>query len=637
MGKANIVESLGDGKYTIEVIFDTRNTQLRLETLEEKLEDLEWKLLSDLLKEGNEYKTTELKILYIQKEINFYNNIPATEIRTAWCVDFSEEISGEVGTIETHGEAGLSPFHKIFVKPGYNEKYIYDPLTDGVLATVPEQVPEQWFVNTCFLPGWQKWQPMFRLGEILYIDTDNDKAHVQLDDAYSSQVVDGPKLQILTENNIIINNIPIKYMQCNANAFTVGDRVVVNFKEQSWEGAKEIVGFDENPQPCPVYLQVEINGEICKYTIGGKKVRIYQESLESGQMEQVGETQLVRTTDKAIAGPFPDVDLERPFYAQLNYKAPTWYLSRPLYWFHYYEIGNAQDYDLHLRHAYYEDSTLWLRNAEYKSHKNITNGDVYPQDTQGPGQGSRQIWAESFYLKRVQWMTSEEGNLQGRTPAAVDTSTFGKIRVYPVDFTCKVISHRHRGFQESDGGHYPTEVYSNCKAHGDYVRHYDPRCRFGYNAYGQPIYIDEEKWSYFAGFIGDIDDGCWENLPQNLNQGLPDVGFSPTVDIFDQWSLGGGLTGYVAGNSFLKFWEDSNPSVYPFIIALPDGTILSTPNDTVLRCANILQYNYGECYLVDGECPDPGWTLPCGDWKLFNDAERHTYEYRIVDLPKELI
>lgn len=46
-----------------------------------------------------------------------------------------------------------------------------------------------------------------------------------------------------------LDAVPIEYMTCNAAAFADGDRVVVEFTNQSWSSPK-VIGFLESPQPC---------------------------------------------------------------------------------------------------------------------------------------------------------------------------------------------------------------------------------------------------------------------------------------------------------------------------------------------------------------------------------------------------
>jgi hypothetical protein len=58
-----------------------------------------------------------------------------------------------------------------------------------------------------------------------------------------------------------LTGIAVEYMSCNAEAFEVGDRVVVQFSGQNWASQK-VIGFVDNPRPCvifpPVYIDVTL-------------------------------------------------------------------------------------------------------------------------------------------------------------------------------------------------------------------------------------------------------------------------------------------------------------------------------------------------------------------------------------------
>lgn len=102
--------------------------------------------------------------------------------------------------------------------------------------------PEAVFFNKSLLPGVQKWMPTFRRGTITAIHP-NDLCDVELFDGLSSQ----QNLKINRQNNLI--NVPIKYGDCNADAFVVGDEVVVEFKEQK-QDKPVVVGFQTHPKEC---------------------------------------------------------------------------------------------------------------------------------------------------------------------------------------------------------------------------------------------------------------------------------------------------------------------------------------------------------------------------------------------------
>lgn len=48
---------------------------------------------------------------------------------------------------------------------------------------------------------------------------------------------------------LLLEDVPVEYMECNAGAFKKGDRVVVHFKDSDWSKPR-VIGFEEAPQPC---------------------------------------------------------------------------------------------------------------------------------------------------------------------------------------------------------------------------------------------------------------------------------------------------------------------------------------------------------------------------------------------------
>ncbi|UOF79461.1 hypothetical protein [Caudoviricetes sp.] len=114
--------------------------------------------------------------------------------------------------------------------------------------------PEQAYFNAAVFPGWQKFKPTYRWGTITYLDVDNNLANVTLGAANSTA-------QRLDVNQTPqLNGVSISYMTCNAEAFEVGDRVVIKFASQRWE-EPTIIGFVDNPrqcQPWPEYVTMDV-------------------------------------------------------------------------------------------------------------------------------------------------------------------------------------------------------------------------------------------------------------------------------------------------------------------------------------------------------------------------------------------
>ncbi len=115
-------------------------------------------------------------------------------------------------------------------------------LADGILQSIPAAPgPFSSFFNQTLLPAWQKWRPMYRVGTITALS--DGYAAVLLDEALSSQQ------STKVNRTKALTRIPIEYMECNADAFEVGDRVVVEFRKQDPE-RPVVIGFESHPKAC---------------------------------------------------------------------------------------------------------------------------------------------------------------------------------------------------------------------------------------------------------------------------------------------------------------------------------------------------------------------------------------------------
>ena len=143
---------------------------------------------------------------------------------------------------------------------------------DGVLTARELMSPEQAYFNAAILPGWQKDTPTYRWGTITVLDKEAALCSVALFDARSSA-------QRLPVNRTgTLTGVPITYMECNADAFEAGDRVVVQFIGQDWD-QPVVVGFLDNPKPCidwpDVAVKVRVSGT-ARTTGGNRPWMIYQ-------------------------------------------------------------------------------------------------------------------------------------------------------------------------------------------------------------------------------------------------------------------------------------------------------------------------------------------------------------------------
>ena len=167
------------------------------------------------------------------------------DMRSVWCADLSDELTGTVSTMEVIGQ----PTH-ILIAPQQRETG--QNLPHGTLTPIIPMSPAQAAFNWAILPGWQKWRPTYRTAIISNIDTDADTCNVSIDGAWSV----AQSLHVNQES--MLTGVPVEYMDCNAAAFEEGDHVVVEFKEQKWE-QPVVVGFVTEPKPCDDINAFSIN------------------------------------------------------------------------------------------------------------------------------------------------------------------------------------------------------------------------------------------------------------------------------------------------------------------------------------------------------------------------------------------
>ena len=138
-------------------------------------------------------------------------------------------------------EAALAAARAAYCAPDHDPE---PRMADGQLQPAASSNPWATFWNQALLPAWQKWKPMYRLGEILSLS--GDTCTVRLDAAHSSQQ------NISVNRAATLYGVPIQYMECNGAAFSVGDRVVVEFRYHD-QTKPLVIGFEREPKQCGYY------------------------------------------------------------------------------------------------------------------------------------------------------------------------------------------------------------------------------------------------------------------------------------------------------------------------------------------------------------------------------------------------
>lgn len=202
----------------------------------------------------------ELYITSLEKRKEVLQALPEDPTISAWCADLTDDLSGDVATIEPYGELSLD---RTLIRPGYDNNHIWNADRDGQLQFVKAMTPAQAFYNLAMLPGWQTWMPTYRIGTITAIDHDSNTCSLTIETARSSQQ------QLVISGWPTLTDVAFDYMSCNSAAFEVGDKVVVEYRNRSAseDETPYVIGFETNPVGCCVFFETFDTGAF-NYTWG---------------------------------------------------------------------------------------------------------------------------------------------------------------------------------------------------------------------------------------------------------------------------------------------------------------------------------------------------------------------------------
>lgn len=157
----------------------------------------------------------------------------------AFAADYSRTLSGIVGTCEVNGEGT----QKVVIRPGFTDDAKYNAGRDGLLFHRNSLSAEQAYFNHAIFPGWQKWMPTYRVGELKGFTYPHNWGIVYFQPMAQSSSQD------LRIDQAAAIAAPFDYMDCDHRAFLLGDKVLVQFDGQDWDSPR-IIGFANGPRPC---------------------------------------------------------------------------------------------------------------------------------------------------------------------------------------------------------------------------------------------------------------------------------------------------------------------------------------------------------------------------------------------------
>lgn len=259
----------------------------------------------------------------------------ASESVSAWCTDYNIDlaIGLEVGVMEFPGEApGVS--QPVIIRPGGingdENGFIND---DGMMTQSIAMSPAQLYYMQGIMPGWQRWVPIYRLGTLGLIDTENDKCIVFMDNNVSSY----QGLDTIPEGNLTLTDVPIEYLNCNSAVFETDDKVIVLFdpagngvisSHGNYTGT--VIGFQSEPRPCvffrfKVYSVAEelITADDVEFEVLLSTGSTADFSAEYRTVDEVSFWELTINT-KDPEGYFISYYDKRDIYSETDSQIPAW-------------------------------------------------------------------------------------------------------------------------------------------------------------------------------------------------------------------------------------------------------------------------------------------------------------------------
>jgi len=173
MGRATIIGGGADGLYQVQLVKDAAGVSAQLARIQSRLAELSPAI--DRAETDAERSRLRLESISLTKQAQAMAAAAAPDQRDAWCADLTEDLSGEVGTIEVNGDA----VH-VLVMPGGDTAAALGQIQHAVAST-----PAGVALNMALMPAWQRYRPTYRIGQVLDLDFDADTCEVGIEDQYS--------------------------------------------------------------------------------------------------------------------------------------------------------------------------------------------------------------------------------------------------------------------------------------------------------------------------------------------------------------------------------------------------------------------------------------------------------------------
>jgi len=192
----------------------------------------------------------------------------ADEEVSAWCADFTEDLTGTVATMEVSGEVNPLIGGGINIRPADGDRAAYND-SYGKLQRSALMSEAGFAWNFTMLQPWMKWKPFWRYATVTAKDEGANTVNVNLHPILSKA---GAWLAKQADFNEpwggSMSGVPVQYMSCGAAIFEPGDEVVIEFRQGGGGGLSYAepfcIGFKQEPKECIfpefAYLKISSTG-----------------------------------------------------------------------------------------------------------------------------------------------------------------------------------------------------------------------------------------------------------------------------------------------------------------------------------------------------------------------------------------
>jgi hypothetical protein len=221
-----------------------------------------YKLSVELIELERQRDLLQISKDILQADRDKLDSSKEAEGRQAWCADLTTTIGmdSEVATVEIPGE-----HQYLLIYPQGKGDGAHSPDRDGVLTPREWATPEQAYWCAAALPGWQRFRPNYRTGEISGIGK-----HGIIGSHGQFRLVDGGLIKLPEKASVeergewsSVDSLPIHtgpldaspnitgatahYLTQDMGAFLDGDRVLVQFQALDRQQPR-VIGFEKEPR-----------------------------------------------------------------------------------------------------------------------------------------------------------------------------------------------------------------------------------------------------------------------------------------------------------------------------------------------------------------------------------------------------